>query len=353
MPATAATTPTRYRRLEPAPRIMRALVTGATGFVGRRLVAELIARGHSVRGLTRGGLSAAEPSPPERAEYVQGDILDRASLDRAAEGCDVVFHCAWGGTTLAEARRINVSGTEHVVRAAATAGARRIVHMSSMAVHGRKLPPRLTEDHPLTRDGDAYALSKAEGERLAVRLASELGLEIVVLRPTIIYGPGAPLWLLHYFQRAKMGNLRCVRRMEGIANLVHVADVVEALLLAAEAPAELSGSAFLISGPEPVTWREYFEALARLAGRKLPPDVPRVVGPIVAYGGRIVQAVLGQPAPLSPMDLRLLATDTVVDIGRARTLLGYSPRVRLSDGIRDCAEWLVREGRINTTLVAA
>src|SRR4030095_9167189 len=156
----------------------------------------------------------------------------------AVAGCDVVFHCAWGGESLADARRINVEGTRHLLEAAAKAGVRRLIHRSTMAVHGDALPSELTEAAPLVTRGDAYGVSKAEGEQLARELGGQRGIEGGVLRSTRGYGPGG------------------VRRVEGgpaPPTLVVVEDLVDAMWAAAEAPGA-AGAACLVSGAHPVTW---------------------------------------------------------------------------------------------------
>ena len=172
------------------PRLGRALVTGASGFVGARVVERLTSRRVPARALVRRRSNRAGTSGP--VDWVQGDVTRPETLPAAVAGCDVVFHCAWGGGSLEDSRRVNVEGTRNVVEAAARAGVRRLVHLSTMAVHGDRLPAELTEDAPLIARGDAYGVSKAEGETLARQLGPELGLEVVVLRPTLVYGPAAP-----------------------------------------------------------------------------------------------------------------------------------------------------------------
>src|SRR4030095_8629829 len=123
-----------------------------------------------VRALVRHRL--ARGASPAGLERVHGDVTRPESLRAAATRCDVVFHCAWGGESLEEARRINVDGTRRVLEAAAAAGVRRVVHLSTMAVHGDALPSELTEEFPLVIGGDAYGLSKAEGEPRGFGLGS-------------------------------------------------------------------------------------------------------------------------------------------------------------------------------------
>ncbi|HLK10809.1 MAG TPA: NAD-dependent epimerase/dehydratase family protein [Candidatus Binatia bacterium] len=318
----------------------RALVTGADGFIGARLVARLAGAGVAVRALVRRGLLRRAEAHVER---VRGDVTDPTSLDEAARGCDVVFHCAWGGTTLAEARAINVEGTVNVVDAAARAGARRVVHLSTMSVHGRRLPAVLTEDCPLVFRGDAYGVSKAEGERAAFARGAAGGVEVVALRPTLVYGPRAPFWLVGYFQRVRSEQVALIDGGRGLANLIFVEDVVDALLAAAGTPG-VAGEAFLVSGAEPVAWREYLGAFATMCGKPPPPSVPLWRARLAVQALRVYGTLTQRPRRLVGMDLQLMPMRTTVSIERATTRLGWRPATSFPEGMRRCAAWLRAEG---------
>jgi nucleoside-diphosphate-sugar epimerase len=320
---------------------VRALVTGASGFVGSRLVTRLTSDGHSVRALVRRGLVGRD-GEDARSQRVRGDVTDAESLQRAIQGSDLVFHCAWGGNSLDEARLINVQGTRNVIEAAARAGARRVVHLSTMAVHGRPLPDVLTEECPLVFRGDAYGVSKAEGERAAFELGSALGVEVVALRPTLVYGPQAPLWVLAYFDRTKREQVALIGAGSGLANLVYVDDLVDAMLSAAAA--DVTGEAFLISGAHPVTWREYIGHFAAMCGKPLPPSVPLWRARIEMQWLRVYGALAQRPRRLVGMDLDLMPLRTAVSIVKAERRLGYRPRFSVGEGMAECAAWLRREG---------
>lgn len=324
---------------------MRALVTGAGGFVGRRMVRRLASLGVAVNALLRHGLLAPRDGKESvRIEPLRGDVTDPAALRRAAAGCDLVFHCAWGGVTLAEARRINVDGTRAVVEAAAAAGVRRVVHLSTMAVHGQELPTVLTEDVPLRLQGDAYGVSKAEGELEAFARGRALGVEIVALRPTLVYGPGAPLWVLGYFERVKTEQVALIDGGCGLANLVYVEDLVDAMWTAATAP--VSGEAFLISGASPITWREYLGYFADMCGKPSPPPVAAWRARLEMQWLRVYGTLAQRPRRLQAMDVALMTQHAAVSIDKARRLLGYTPRTDVAEGMRRCASWLRQEGHL-------
>lgn len=320
---------------------MRALVTGAGGFVGRRMVARLANLGLHARGLVRRGVA---PARAERSvEWVRGDVTDPGSLAAAVADCDLVFHCAWGGTTLAAGRRINVEGTRAVVEAAAVAGVRRIVHLSTMAVHGVRLPPVLTEDAPLCLRGEPYGVTKAEGEIEAFARGAALGIEVVALRPTLVYGPGAPLWVLAYFERVQNEQVALIDGGRGLANLVYVDDLVEAMWLAATRSG-VAGEALLISGAAPVTWREYLGHFAAMCGKPLPPSVSRWRAAVEVQWLRVYGALTQRPRRLCGMDLKLMTQWTSVSIEKARMLLGFAPQIDLARGLGRCRRWLRDEG---------
>jgi nucleoside-diphosphate-sugar epimerase len=319
---------------------MAALITGASGFIGSQLVGRLARAGVQVRALVRRGLTG--PGSPN-IDRRRGDVTDLDSLRVATVGCDLVFHCAWGGSTLDEARRINVEGTRNVVAAAAAAGARRVVHLSSMAVHGYRLPPRLTEDAPLNFQSDAYGISKAEGEVAAFERGRALGIEVIALRPTLVYGPRAPLWVLAYCERVRTEQVALIDGGDGLANLVYVDDLIDAMLLAAERP-NVSGEAFLISGAHPVPWRDYLGHFARMCGKPLPPSVPLWRAKFEMQWLRVYGTLTQRPRRLQGMDLNLMTQRTEVSIDKARRLLGYTPRVSLAEGMDRCEQWLRQQG---------
>jgi len=172
---------------------LRVLVTGATGFTGGHLARALASGGYAVRAFVRDPAQAASFSDFPGIEPAVGTLEDRASLDRAVRGIDVVYHIAaiyrQAGLPDARYRAINATAVRSVIEAAAAAGAKRVVHCSTVGVHGDVEHPPANEDAPL-RPGDVYQETKVEGEAVARAAAADTGLEVVIARPTGIYGPG-------------------------------------------------------------------------------------------------------------------------------------------------------------------
>lgn len=319
---------------------MNALVTGATGFVGARLVAALRERGDGVRAFAR----SLRPAPGDGTHSIPGDVLDGPALAAAAAGVDVVFHCAHGGDAPGDAHRVNVAGTVNVVRAAAASGVPRVVLLSTWRVHGRPLAGDVDEERPLVTRGLPYDVSKADAERAVRQLRAEPGMpEVVTLRPTLVWGPRSEPWLRTPLARIRQGRLRLVGGGTGLANLVHVDDLVRAMLMAADRPG-LAGQAFLVSGDAPVPWHDYLLPLARLARRRPPASVPPRLARLVAWTELWRLRATGRPPALTAADVDLFWEHAWARIDKARALLGWAPQVDVATGLRAAAAALAAEG---------
>ncbi len=240
----------------------RVLVTGATGFIGGRLVERLVLeQGAEVRALVR-NLAGAGRLARFPLTVIHGDVTDPADLKGAIQGCAVVFHCAYGTSGSQKHRAwVNTEGTRQVLAAARAVGVGRIVHLSTLMVYGRTADGDLDETAPRRRFGNAYSDSKLEAERIAL----SAGLPVTALQPTAVYGPYGGVWTEAVLRTLKAGRQILVDGGRGLANAVYVDDLVSAMLLAA-VKEEAVGEAFLISGEEPVTWKELYGRFERMLG---------------------------------------------------------------------------------------
>jgi len=314
---------------------MRAFVTGATGFLGGRLVSKLRERGDDVVALVRTRRGARHLD----AELVQGDLSDRNALRRGMEGSDGVFHLAARyevGIAAAERDAMyetNVHGTANVLDAAVDAQVSRIVYVSTVNVFGNTHGEIVDETYQ--RPGGDYVSAYDWTKHVAHQIARErieLGAPIVIVQPGATYGPGDQSELGGQLEQAREGTLR-VRALSGVGiNAVHVDDVVDGILLAYERGR--IGESYVLGG-EITTLDEMIDIVARLSGK----DAPRVRLPTAAIRlatpfGPLVGKVMGTGPNLREL---ISASDGVTywaTDGKARAELEYAPR-DLESGLAD------------------
>ncbi|HEY8520682.1 MAG TPA: NAD-dependent epimerase/dehydratase family protein [Gammaproteobacteria bacterium] len=325
---------------------MKTLVTGATGFIGSALTRKLMARGTDVRVLVR------DPAKLERLgldvpDVVQGDITDPGAVDRATRGVELVYAIA--GTfrepNLADSRyrAVNVEAVRVMLEAAHRNGVRRIVHCGTCGIHGSIDGSPADENHPIRPVG-IYERTKAEGERLAFELSKGNGLEVTALRPTPVYGPGDTR-LLKLFKLANRDPIVMIGPGTASYHLVYIDDLTDAFVLAGESP-DAAGEAFLIGGPEIPSLNELLATLSEILGRDGRRIVRLPAKPMWAAGW-LCEAVcrpLGLKPPIYRRRVEFFINNRAYRINKARDLLGYSPRVRIDDGLRATAAWYREQG---------
>ncbi len=319
---------------------MRALVTGATGFTGSHLVRRLVAAGDTVRAVVRQP-DQAQKLTREGIEVVRGDLTDAPSLRVACEGIDAVYNIGalyrTAGLPSAAYRAVNALGVESLVREAARAGVRRVVHCSTVGVHGDVEHPPANEDAPL-RPGDVYQETKVEGEQLAIAAAREAGVELVIARPSGIYGPGDRR-LLKLFGGVARGRFVLLGNGEIFYHLTYVEDLCDGFRLCATAPAA-AGRTYILAGGEVTTLKALIGITAEVAGVD-PPRLRLPVWPFWLVGAacEAVCAPFGVAPPIYRRRVDFFTKSRAFDISRARAELGFAPAVSLRDGIGRTLEW--------------
>jgi dihydroflavonol-4-reductase len=319
---------------------VRVLVTGGTGFTGGHLARRLVATGDTVRALVRRA-DQADGLREAGIEAVAGDLTDAASLRRACQGVDVVYNIGalyrTAGLPAAAYRAVNAAGVESLVRAAAGAGARRVMHCSTVGVHGDVEDPPANEGAPL-RPGDVYQETKVEGERLATAAANETGIELVIARPSGIYGPGDRR-LLKLFGGVARQRFVLLGDGQIFYHLTYVDDLCDGFRLCATMPAA-AGRIYILAGGEVTTLKTLIEITAEVAG--VPP--PRVRLPVWPFwlAGALCEAVcapFGIAPPIYRRRVDFFTKSRAFDISRARVELGFAPAVGLREGIGRTLEW--------------
>jgi len=326
---------------------VQVLVTGATGFTGGHLARTLAARGDTVRALVR-DTGRARDLRDAGIELVPGDLRDAAALETAVRGVRVVYNIAaiyrQAGVSTDTYRAVNATAVRRVVEAAARAGVRRVVHCSTVGVHGDVAHPPADEDAPLN-PGDMYQETKLEGERLARQAGERLDIDVTIVRPTGIYGPGDRR-LLKLFRGVARGFFPILGRGEIYYHLTYIDDLVEGFRRCAESPAA-AGRTYILAGGEVTTLNELVSRIARVAGVH-PPRLHLPVWPFW-MAGAVCEAVcvpLGLEPPLHRRRVDFYTKSRAFDISRARREIGYAPQVGLDEGIARTLAWYRQHGWI-------
>jgi len=321
---------------------VRALVTGATGFAGGHLARSLAAHGDTVSALVR------DPqSPPARSlaaagiALMTGDLRDRDAIERALSGVEVVYNIAalyrQAGLPADIYRRVNALAVGDIVEAAARAGARRVVHCSTVGVHGDVEHPPANEDAPL-RPGDVYQETKVEGERIAREAAATAGIEVTIARPTGIYGPGDRR-LLRLFRGVARGRWITLGSGEIYYHLTFIDDLVDGFRLCGVQPAAANRT-YILAGAEVTTLNELVAMVAGVAGVPVPHwHLPVWPFWIAGAACEAMCAPFGVEPPLHRRRVDFFTKSRAFDITRARGEIGFAPRVGLREGITRTLGW--------------
>ena len=314
-------------------------VTGATGFIGRQVTADLVGRGINVRAVVR---RESRHDPPAGAAVVRAP-LEPAALRDAFAGADAIVHLAGivnalNGRTYAA---VNVEGTRAVAGAAAAVGAR-LVHISSLAAAGpaAAASPHVEDDAPSPQT--PYGVSKLEGERI---VKATPGLRWTILRPGVVYGPGDRA-MLPLFKLAQRGVLPLVGRADAAYTFVHVSDLVRTIAAAIDRAA--FGETLFVGHAQPVTGRDILEALQLAVDRSSTViEVPQALTRLAAAACDLAGHVVGRPLPLNRWRyVELSAQGFVCSVERLRERLGIVAGVELREGLAQTAEWYRRAGWI-------
>lgn len=262
---------------------MRCFVTGATGFLGRRVVARLRERGHEVRALARDAVRGLDAGV-EAEKLVIGDLFATGKIKAAVQGCDAVLHLAAEIATQRDPKKlwkVDVEGTDAVAEACEGLGIQRFVFASTSVV-GDPRGAILRPEEPLVATTD-YGKAKQEAER---RLARS-GLPVVVLRPGHIYGPGG--WYADVCREFREGRRFIPGRGDNWWDVVHVDDAADAFVRAAELARP--GAVFHVADDYPITMREFFDITAAALGVAKPTSVPVLLAKLLRGSGPIDAAI--------------------------------------------------------------
>ncbi|GGN57722.1 oxidoreductase [Novosphingobium indicum] len=340
----------------------KVFVTGATGFIGGWVVEAMHLSGLYTPIAAVRRWQKAVRIARFGVEMRMCDLMDRASLEAAMEGCDAVVHAAVGDDD------VTIEGTRNVVEIARKLGIKRVVHLSTISVYGTN-EGTFREDAPLDMSGTDYGARKIKAEQIALAASSDT-MPVIALRPTIVYGPFGTQWTINFAHRIVSGTWGTFGdKAEGTCNLVYVGDVVRAIMCALETDKGF-GQAFNVNGPDDLTWNEYFVRFARELG--LPPlgEVSagktelkaKLFSPIRSFGKYVLTnhrdllvAIL-KSSSLAEKAMRNLednlkrtpTSDQFALYGRkaffpnnlATEVIGYAPKTSADEGLSLSVRWL-------------
>jgi 2-alkyl-3-oxoalkanoate reductase len=319
------------------------LVTGATGLLGGAVTTLLLERGRHVRALVQPHEND-ELLVRDGVEVQRGDLRDVASLRKAVTGVDCLLHCAartgpWGPQREYDA--INVIGLRTILESALTAGVRRIVHVSSVAVHGNDLGGAGDETSPLRIEPNPYSRTKVIGEQFAARLIRTAQAPITIVRPGVIYGARDRNGFGRLVEKIRQGRMLQIGAGGNVLPLIYVTDAARGILLAAEAEHAV-GRTYLLVNDEPVTQRRYLTTIARALG--VAPPRRRIPYRLAIALGALAETAQGAlrpaaPPPLTRFGVTVFGGNSCFSIARARTELGFDPQIDLDEGVRLGVAW--------------
>jgi nucleoside-diphosphate-sugar epimerase len=325
---------------------MKALVTGASGFIGSRLCSRLAEQGHVVRALVR-RTSRRESLRQLDVELVEGDVLDRSSLEQATDGIDTVFHFAAVFRKEVPRRQIwatNVDGIDNLLSASMSSGVRQFLHCSSTSVYGLSPQPPTTEKSPFVPiPEDLYQESKLEAENRVRSYARSGRMSTTIVRTTGVYGPG-DLRFLKLFKPIAHRRFAMIGPGKVLFSMIHIDDLLDGVMRCASQPIAMNNH-YLLTGDNPISLNETAATIARAAG--VPP--PRWHIPVmpVYYMGYLMESIL-RPLNIRPPLFRrrvnFFRITRGFDNSKAKQELGFRPAVSLMEGAREMIAWYRAEG---------
>ena len=328
---------------------MKYLITGATGFIGPHLVKKLVGEGHACRCLVRDN-SNTDSLQELGVELVEGDITRADTLKGIAEGMDRVLHMATLGhmsnfsVTESMFEAINVQGTENVMAEALRANVSRVVHCSTVAAMG------ICHDVPATEESScnphhSYGRSKLKAEQNVLATVRGKNLPAVIIRFSMVYGPGDVRDILKLTRMAIKGLFPKVGSKPKLTPMIHVDDAVRGLLQAAEKGA--IGEIYLITNRDSLPFDEIRKILQKALGvTRLPLYVPEWAALALASLAENIFPLFGKIPPVSRKNIESTLADRVFSIAKARREIGFDPQVDPVEGLRATVEWYKEKGWI-------
>ena len=323
----------------------RVLITGGTGLVGGRL-AERLQSEENVHVIAL----ARHPAKGRwlldlGVEVISGDVTDPVSLQNAVRGCDIVFHtAAWVSEKGSQSaiNAVNVAGTANVIAAARVAKVKRFIHLSSCAVYGSLQQFNIDEDTPARLTGNLYANSKVLAEQVVTQ---NNDLPYVIARPAQVYGPRSYQFSIRPAELIKAGKMILIDGGHYLCKPIYIDNLIDGLILCVKVEAAV-GEAINFSDGEPVPWRDFFGAYARMVGVDSLPSVPFLIAWLAAVTSEIGAKSRLKKASFNRRTVKSLRSLNSFSNQKAQDLLGWTPQIDFVTGMQRTEDWLRAEGYI-------
>lgn len=313
-------------------------ITGANGFIARALAERLAELGATVSGVDL-------EADPDR-NVTAGSIVEPEQWAEALAGVDAVIHTAAivsNAASVDQAWNVNVLGTRNTLTAAAAAGVRRFVHVSSIMAYGFDYPDGVDETYPARVSGHSYPDTRVNSEAVVLAAHAAGQMECTIVRPGDVIGPRS-VWVREVIRLAKARQLMLPAGGRGTFTPVDVQDLVDGVLLALAAE-QAAGQIYTLTGGYTVDCVDYFDAVAKWTGGRVICLPTRVAVPLTAAVGAATRR-LGVHSELTAATMLMLSRRGGYSIEKARAELGFEPSVTLQESLATCRDWAEQEGLI-------
>jgi len=317
----------------------KVLITGANGFIGNTLMRYYKAKKVSVVGVDLVG---------NDDDIIEGDIANPETISHLLESCDVVVHtAALVSNSIADRDmwRVNVLATRNLIAAADKYKIRRFVQLSSIVAYGNTAEGQLDEDHPVHADGGSYVLTKLASEHTVLAAQAKSSLELVIIRPGDVYGPGSRPWIILPLEAINSGAFLLPAKGEGFFRPIYIDDVVRGIALAVSTK-EANGEIFNLSCEGYMTTKEFFSHHYRWKNKRGPMVVSTKLALFAAAAATRIANLTGGVNEASTSTVTQLCTKSWFSITKAERILGWKPEVSFEEGIERSKVWAQGQGLI-------
>ncbi len=320
-------------------KLKKVLITGANGFIGNKLMAHYQAQGIPVVGVD---LSV------NGEDIFQGDIGQPETISQLLQDCDVVVHtAALVSNSIADADmwRVNVLATRNLIAAAEKHKVRRFVQISSIVAYGNSAEGELDEEQPVHADGGSYVLTKLASEHAVLAATANSPMELVIIRPGDVYGPGSRPWVLLPIEAINKGQFMLPAKGQGFFRPIFISDLIRGIALAVSTK-EAAGEIFNLSCEGYMTTAEFFSHHYQWMNKRGPLKVSTGLAMFAASAATKLAQMTGGVNEASTATIVQLCTKSWFSIAKAERVLGWKPEVSFEDGMQQSKQWAQAQGLI-------